>query len=46
MRDILPHAGNGGRRVVAALVGTASAQDDEAAALAQWRQVPPLRDIA
>ncbi len=39
MRNALAHAGNTQRRVVSAFVGTAFAQDDEAAAKAQWRQV-------
>jgi putative transposase len=39
MRNILAHAGKSGRRVVAAFIATAFAQDDEAAARAQWRQV-------
>ncbi len=39
MRNIMAHAGKSGRRVVAAFIGTAFAQDDEAAARAQWRQV-------
>jgi transposase-like protein len=39
MRNALVHAGKTQRRVVSAFVGTAFAQDDEAAAKAQWRQV-------
>jgi putative transposase len=39
MRNALVHAGKTQRRVVSAFVGTAFAQDDEAAAQAQWRQV-------
>ena len=39
MRTILAHAGKSGRRVVAAFIGTAFAQDDPAAARSQWRQV-------
>ena len=39
MRNLLAHAGKQGRRVVAAFVGTAFAQDDADAARAQWRQV-------
>src|ERR1700681_3264006 len=39
MRNVLAHAGKQGRRVVAAFIGTASAQDDAEAARAQWRQV-------
>ena len=39
MRNALVHAGKSQRRVVSAFVGTAFAQDDEATAKAQWRQV-------
>ncbi len=39
MRNVLAHAGKQGRRVVAAFIGTAFAQNDAAAARAQWRQV-------
>ena len=39
MRNLLAHAGRSGRAMVSAFVGTAFAQDDEAAAKAQWRQV-------
>ena len=39
MRNVLAHAGKSGRRVVAAFIGTAFAQDDAAAASTQWRQV-------
>jgi putative transposase len=39
MRNALVHAGKSQRRVVSAFVGTAFAQDDAAAAKAQWRQV-------
>ena len=39
MRNALAHAGKTQRRVVSAFDGTAFAQDDEAAAKAQWRQV-------
>src|SRR6266403_53217 len=39
MRNALAHAGKTQRRVVSAFVGTAFAQDDEAAAKVQWRQV-------
>ena len=39
MRNALAHAGKSGRRVVAAFVATAFAQDTAAAAKAQWRQV-------
>jgi putative transposase len=39
MRNVLAHAGKSGRRVVSAFIATAFAQDDAAAARAQWRQV-------
>jgi putative transposase len=39
MRNALAHAGKNGRRVVAAFIATAFAQDDAGAARAQWRQV-------
>ncbi|NBB95181.1 MAG: IS256 family transposase [Planctomycetes bacterium] len=39
MRNLLSYAGRQGKRVVAAFVDTAFAQDDAAAAKAQWRQV-------
>ncbi|TWB67766.1 mutator family transposase [Nitrospirillum amazonense] len=39
MRNALAHAGKQGRRVVAAFIGTAFAQDDASAARTQWRQV-------
>ena len=39
MRNALAHAGKQGRRVVAAFIGTAFAQDDADAARTQWRQV-------
>ena len=39
MRTLLSYAGRQGRRVVSAFVATAFAQDDAAAAKAQWRQV-------
>lgn len=39
MRNVLAHAGKQGRRVVAAFIGTAFAQNDATAARAQWRQV-------
>jgi putative transposase len=39
MRNALAHAGKQGRRVVAAFIGTAFAQDDAVAARTQWRQV-------
>jgi hypothetical protein len=37
MRNVLAHAGKQGRRVVAAFIGTAFAQDDADAARSQWR---------
>jgi putative transposase len=39
MRNALAHAGKSGRRVVAAFIATAFAQEDAAAARAQWRKV-------
>ena len=39
MRNVLAHAGKQGRRVVAAFIATAFAQDDAEAARIQWRQV-------
>ena len=39
MRNVLAHAGKQGRRVVAAFIGTAFAQDDAEAARTQWRQI-------
>ncbi len=39
MRNALAHAGRNGKRVVAAFIATAFAQDDAGAAKAQWRQV-------
>jgi len=39
MRNVLAYAGKQGRRVVAAFIGTAFAQDDAEAARTQWRQV-------
>jgi transposase-like protein len=39
MRNVLAHAGKSGRRVVAAFIATAFAQEDAATARAQWRQV-------
>lgn len=39
MRNVLAHAGKSGRRVVAAFIGTAFAQDDAEAARSQWRSV-------
>jgi hypothetical protein len=39
MRNALAHAGRHGRRVVAAFIATACAQDHAGAARAQWRQV-------
>ena len=38
-RTALAHAGKSGRRVVAAFIATAFAQDDAASARTQWRQV-------
>jgi putative transposase len=51
MRNVLAHAGKQGRRVVAAFIGTAFAQDDAEAARAQWRQVadqlrPRVKNLA
>jgi hypothetical protein len=40
MRNALAHAGKQGRRVVAAFIGTAFAQDDADAARNEWRQIP------
>src|SRR5215469_9243071 len=39
MRNVLAHAGRNGRRVVAAFIATAFAQDDVELARAQWRRV-------
>jgi putative transposase len=39
MRNVLAHAGKSGRRVVAAFIGTAFAQEDAETARVQWRQV-------
>jgi transposase-like protein len=39
MRNVLAHAGKQGRRVVAAFIGTAFAQDDAEAARKQWRSI-------
>ena len=39
LRNALAHAGKSGRRVVSAFVATTFAQDDAAAASAQWRKV-------
>ena len=39
MRNLLAHAGRQGRRVVAAFVATAFAQEDAETAKAQWRQI-------
>jgi putative transposase len=39
IRNALAHAGKQGRRVVAALIATAFAQDDAEAARRQWRQI-------
>jgi hypothetical protein len=39
MRNVLAHAGRSGRRVVAAFIATAFAQDDAEAARLQWQRV-------
>jgi transposase-like protein len=39
MRNLLAHAGRNGRRVAAAFIGTAFAQEDATAARIQWRRV-------
>jgi putative transposase len=39
LRNVLAHAGRQGRRVVAAFIGTAFAQNDGEAARVQWRSV-------
>jgi len=39
MRNVLAHAGKHGRRVVAAFIATAFAQEDAEMARLQWRQV-------
>jgi putative transposase len=39
LRNVLAHAGRQGRRVVAAFIGTAFAQNDSEAARLQWRSV-------
>jgi putative transposase len=39
MRNVLAHAGKSGRRVVAAFIATAFAQEDAETARSQWRQV-------
>ncbi len=39
MRNVLAHAGKGGRRVVSAFIATAFAQDDATSAKTQWRGV-------
>ena len=39
LRNALAHAGKSGRRFVSAFIATAFAQDDAAAASAQWRKV-------
>jgi transposase-like protein len=39
LRNVLAHAGRSGRRVVAAFIGTAFAQNDAEAARTQWRSV-------
>jgi len=51
MRNALAHAGKQGRRVVAAFIATAFAQDDAEAARTQWRQVadqlrPRVKNLA
>jgi transposase-like protein len=51
MRNALAYAGKSGRRVVAAFIATAFAQNDAAAARAQWRKVadqlrPTIRRLA
>jgi hypothetical protein len=43
MRNVLAHAGKHGRRVVAAVIATAFAQEDADMARLQWRQVASLR---
>jgi transposase-like protein len=39
MRNLLAHAGRSGRKLAAAFIGTIFAQEDKAAAKAQWRKV-------
>lgn len=39
MRNLLAHAGRNGRRIAAAFIGTIFAQENKAAAKAQWRGV-------
>jgi putative transposase len=39
MRNLLAHAGRNGRRVAAAFIGTAFAQEDKLSARLQWRKV-------
>src|SRR6202789_3251936 len=39
MRNLLAHAGRNGRRVAAAFIGTAFAQEDKFCARSQWRKV-------
>jgi len=46
MRNALAHAGKQGKRLFAAFIATAFAQDTAEAAKAQWRQVPPLWGVA
>src|SRR6266852_332949 len=46
MRNALAHAGKSGRRVVSAFIATAFAQDDAAAASAQWLSLQPVRTLA
>src|SRR5437762_6896831 len=43
MRNVLAHAGKQGRRVVAAFIATASAQEDAEMGRAQWLQVADQR---
>jgi putative transposase len=42
-RNALAHAGKNGRRVVAAFIATAFAQNDAEAAKSQWRKVADRR---
>jgi putative transposase len=46
MRNAMAHAGKQGKRLFAAFIATAFAQDTAEAAKAQWRQVPPLWGVA
>src|SRR3984885_13221690 len=43
MRNLLAHAGRNGRRVAAAFIGTAFAQEDTVAARGQWNRVVKLK---